>query len=80
MMDGMTQYDLTKLDKLGAQYEQLRAEVDEVGKEVADEAEGARLAGVPQVEIAKASRLTRERLRQIRIAREKAAARHRDTP
>lgn len=69
----MTDYDLTKLSDLGEQYERLRAETDRVGKEVAAEVALAEAANVRQVDIVKASRLTRERIRQLRVARAKAS-------
>lgn len=69
----MADYDLTKLTKLGEKYERLRMQTDAVGKEVAAEVALAEAAEVRQVDIVKASRLTRERIRQMRVAREKVA-------
>ena len=70
----MTEYDLTRMRDLGKRYRQIRTEGDAVRAELMAEVEKATRAGVRQVDIVEASRLTRERLRQIRIAKEKAVA------
>lgn len=67
----MTDYDLTRMAELGEQYQRLRNDADEVREQLMAEVEAAEKADVRQVDIVKASKLTRERLRQIRIAREK---------
>lgn len=66
-------YDLTRMRELGERYERMRAEADEVRLALVAEVEAAEAADVRQVDIAKASRLTRERIRQLRVARDKAA-------
>lgn len=70
----MTSYDLTRMRELGERYERLRDEAEEVRVKLVAEIEAAEAADVRQVDIVKASRLTRERIRQFRIAREKAAS------
>jgi RPA family protein len=74
----MAGYDLTRMTELGERYQKLRAEAETMLKpiraELMAEVEAAVAADVPQVDIVAASKLTRERLRQIRIAKEKAAA------
>lgn len=68
----MTGYDLTRMSELGERYERLRNEAEDVRVELVAEIEAAEAADVRQVDIVRASRLTRERIRQFRIAREKA--------
>lgn len=70
----MPDYDLTRMTELGERYQRLRNEADDVRAELMAEVEAAEKAGVRQVDIVNASKLTRERLRQIRVAKEKAAA------
>lgn len=74
MLHRMAEYDLTKLTELGNRYERLRTEADQVSKQVAVEVALADAAGVKQVDIVRASRLTRERIRQLRVAREKGTS------
>lgn len=74
MLHRMAEYDLTKLAELGNRYERLRTEADQVSKQVAVEVALADAAGVKQVDIVRASRLTRERIRQLRVAREKGTS------
>jgi hypothetical protein len=61
----MTEYDLAKLAELGRQYEQERAAAEKTRGLLTPEIVAAAAAGVRQVDIVKASGLTRERVRQI---------------
>lgn len=61
----MTDFDLTTLAALGAQYERERAAAEATRKELTPQVISAAQAGIRQVDIVKASRLTRERVRQI---------------
>jgi hypothetical protein len=61
----MTDYDLTKLTSLGERHDRERAAVEKTRGEMTPEIVAAARAGVRQVDIVKASRLTRERVRQI---------------
>lgn len=74
----MPDYDLTRMSELGDRYQRLRSEADNVRAELMAEVEAAEKAGVRQVDIVNASKLTRERLRQIRVA--KAVAAKKATP
>jgi hypothetical protein len=71
----MTDYDLTRMDELGRRYERRRKAADETREELLPEILAALAAGVPQVKIVKASRLTRERVRQIERAAQRRAER-----
>ncbi|MEU4618858.1 hypothetical protein AB0G04_02605 [Actinoplanes sp. NPDC023801] len=61
----MADYDLTKLSKLGEQYERERAAAERTRALLTPEIIAAAAARVRQVDIVKASGLTRERVRQI---------------
>ncbi|AYF31460.1 hypothetical protein CSH63_29245 [Micromonospora tulbaghiae] len=61
----MTNYDLTRLAELGRQYERQRAAAEKTRAEMMPEILAAASAKVRQVDIARASGLTRERVRQI---------------
>lgn len=61
----MTEYDLTKLAELGQQYERERAAAEQTRALLTPEIAAAAAAGVRQVDIVKASKITRERVRQI---------------
>ena len=61
----MTDYDLTKLSDLGQRYERERAAAEATRALLTPEIVAAASAGVRQVDIVKASGLTRERVRQI---------------
>lgn len=70
----MTGYDLTRMAELGRRYERERAAAEKTRADLTPEILAAVAAEVPQVEIVKASRLTRERIRQIvRAAEERRA-------
>lgn len=64
-MAPMTNYDLTRLAELGRQYERERAAAEKTRAELTPEILAAAAAKVRQVDIARASGLTRERVRQI---------------
>lgn len=61
----MADYDLTRLAELGKRYERERAAAERTRALLVPEILAAKAADVPQVDIVKASRLTRERIRQI---------------
>ncbi len=61
----MADYDLTKLAELGEQYERERAAAERTRALLTPEIIAAAAAKVRQVDIVKASGLTRERVRQI---------------
>jgi hypothetical protein len=61
----MADYDLTKLAALGEQYERERAAAEATRQRLTPEVVAAAQAGARQVDIVKASGLTRERVRQI---------------
>jgi len=66
-------YDLREMEKLGAEHERLQAEIEEVRDRLHAEVLKAHAAGVRQVDIVKASRYTRDRIRIIVIKKGKAA-------
>lgn len=68
---GMSDYDLTRLADLGRRYERAREAAEKLRTEITPEIIKADTADVPQVDIVKASRLTRERVRQIVRAAER---------
>lgn len=68
----MTEYDLTRLAELGRKYERERAAAEKTRALLVPEIVAAAAADVPQVDIVKASRLTRERIRQIVSGRRRA--------
>lgn len=68
MMPLMGEYDVARLAELGKRYEQERAAAEATRKELTPEIVAAARAGVRQVEIVRATGLTRERVRQICLA------------
>lgn len=58
-------YDPSRLTKLGAKFQRLRAELEAVRPDLADEIRTAHEAGMPQVEIVRLTGYTRELVRQI---------------
>lgn len=77
-MDCMT-YDPQRLHQLGRRLQKLRADLDAIRPEVAAEIRAAHEAGMPQVEIVRATGYTRDQVRQICLPddqrRTRAAAR-----
>jgi hypothetical protein len=61
----MTEYDLSELADLGRRYKRERAAADKTRNLLTPAIVAAATAGVRQVDIVKASGLTRERVRQI---------------
>lgn len=74
MMPGMA-YDVDRLVKLGRRYQRLRAELEALRPEVADEIRAAAQAGVTQVAIVKATGYTRDQVRQICLPPERRRVR-----
>ena len=70
----MTAYDLTRLTELGELYKQQRAQAEATRQELMSEVKKAEADDVIQAVISRASGVSRERFRQIRIAEEKKAA------
>jgi predicted transcriptional regulator len=66
----MTEYDVSKLDKLGARRAKLRADLEEVTNAIAAEVPAAHDAGVIQAEIARRLGMTRESIKQLTLPRE----------
>lgn len=58
-------YDLREMEKLGAEHERLQAKVKDVRERLHAEVLKANAAGVRQIDIVKASRYTRDRVRVI---------------
>lgn len=58
-------YDLDRLNQLGRRHQRLRADLEALRPELADEIRKAAAAGVAQVEIVKATGYTRDQVRQI---------------
>lgn len=58
-------YEPDRLAQLGKRHQRLRADLDTVRPELAEEIRAAAAAGVPQVEIVKLSGYTRDQVRQI---------------
>ena len=58
-------YNLRKLEKMGAEYEQLTSRLKELRAALRAEVIAAHTAGVPQIQIVKASRYTREAVRTM---------------
>jgi len=59
------EYDRTRLDQLGRKHQRLRAELDAIRPQLAEEIRAATAADVPQVDIVKATGYTRDQVRQI---------------
>src|SRR5258705_7163387 len=59
------EYDLDRLNQLGRRHQRLRADLEALRPELADEIRAAHAAEVPQVEIARATGYTRDQVRQI---------------
>lgn len=64
-------YDRTRLDQLGKKHQRLRAELEALRPELADEIRTADQAGMAQVDIVKATGYTRDQVRQICLPPEK---------
>lgn len=62
---GSVTYDLSTLDKLGEEYEQIQTRLKDLRADLHREVLAAHNAGVQQVQIVKASRYTREAVRTI---------------
>jgi hypothetical protein len=60
-------YDPDRLRQLGKRHQRLRADLDALRPDLADEIRAAAKAGVPQVEIVKATGYTRDRIYHICI-------------
>lgn len=73
-MAGMT-YDTSRLTQLGKKHQRLRAELEALRPELAEEIQAAAAAGVPQVEIVRASGYTRDQVRQISLPPERRRVR-----
>lgn len=68
-------YDPTRLAQLGKRHQHLRAELEALRPELADEIRTATEAGLPQVEIAKLSGYNRDQIRQITLPPERRRSR-----
>ncbi len=68
-------YDRTRLDQLGKKMQRLRAELEALRPDLADEIRTAHEAGLPQVEIVKATGYTRDQVRQICLPAERKRTR-----
>lgn len=58
-------YDQTRLAQMGRKFQALRSGVDAIRLELAAEIRAAAAAGVPQVEIVRATGYTRDQIRLI---------------
>jgi len=63
----MTEYDVTRLDKLGARRAKLRADLEAITKEINAEVPRAHEAGVIQADIARRLGMTRESIKQLTL-------------
>ena len=61
----MLLHDADQLRYLGRKHQRLRADIDAIRPQLADAIRAAAAAGVPQVEIVKATGYTRDRIRKI---------------
>jgi hypothetical protein len=61
------EYDRSRLDQLGRRFQRLRAELESMRPELAEEIREAAAAGVAQVEIVRATGYTRDQIRQITL-------------
>lgn len=73
-MGAMT-YDPNRLAQLGKKHQRLRAELEALRPELAEEIRAATAAGVAQVEITKATGYTRDQVRQITLPPERRRTR-----
>lgn len=79
-------YDPDRLQQLGRRHQRLRADLEALRPELAEAIRAAAEAGMPQVDIVKATGYTRDQVRQIclppaaRRSRTKAAAGVADHP
>lgn len=68
-------YDTARLLQLGRKHQRLRADLEELRPELAIEIQAAAAAGVPQVDIVKATGYTRDQVRQISLPPERRRTR-----
>jgi septal ring factor EnvC (AmiA/AmiB activator) len=68
-------YDLARLTQLGRKHQRLRAELEALRPELAEEIRAAHDAGRAQVDIVKASGYTRDQVRQICLPPERRRVR-----
>ena len=65
IMRQFTTFDPTRLQQLGRKMQRLRADVEQLRPELAEEIRAAAAAGMAQVDIVKATGYTRDQIRQI---------------
>lgn len=73
------EYDPTRLQQLGRKFQRLRTDLDAIRPELVEEIRAAGAAGMPQVDIVKATGYTRDQVRQICLPPERKRTRAKAT-